>query len=133
MTGGKTNLKFLRIAALIAILIGAVGSLVLMFSAGRNQKSVILIALFTIWDVSPFAGLFAADMVSKSWSHAVRVSIYCLMFVLTAVSLVAYSGFLKPPNTANAFMFLVVPGASWLLIVTVLPVAGLISRKRSRN
>ncbi|MBA2737855.1 MAG: hypothetical protein H0U50_13840 [Pyrinomonadaceae bacterium] len=116
--------------ALIVALIGAVGSLGLMFNAGRNQKSFILPALFVIWDVSPFAGLFVADMFSKSLSPLTRVSLYCLMLVLTAVSLVAYSGVLNPPDTKNAFMFLVVPGASWLLMVTVIPIAALISRKR---
>lgn len=134
MTGEKTsNLKSLRIAALIVTLVGAVGSLGLMFSAGRNQRSFILMAIFTIWDLSPFVGLFVADRFSKSWSHLIRVSLYCLMLVLTVVSLVAYSGVLNPPETKNAFMFLVVPGISWLLIVTVLLIAGLISRKRSRG
>lgn len=127
----SSGLKFLRVAALIALLVGAVGSLALMFNVGRNQKSIVLLALFLLWDVSPFAGLFAADMFSKNWSRAARVSLYCLMFFLTAVSLVAYSGVLNPPATKNAFMFLVVPGVSWLLMLTVLPVAGLISRKRN--
>ncbi len=118
--------------ALIAALSGAVGSLGLILNAGRNQKSFILMALFVIWDVSPFAGLFVADMFSKNWSPLSRVLLYCLMLVLTAVSLIAYSGVLNPPETKNAFMFLVVPGASWLLMVTVVPIAALISRKRSQ-
>ncbi len=116
--------------ALIVALIGAVGSLGLIFNAGRNQKSFILMALFVIWDVSPFAGLFFADMFSKNWSPLTRVSLYCLMIVVTTVCLVAYSGVLNPPETKNAFMFLVVPGASWLLMVTVIPIVALISRKR---
>ncbi len=134
MTEKKTfNLNFLRIMALIAVLVGAVGSLGLMFNAGRNQKSVILLTLFTIWVLSPFVGLFVADKFSSSWSFLTRVSLYCLMLVLPGGSLVAYSGVLNSPETKNAFMFLVVPFVSWLLMVTVIAIAALISRRRSHN
>jgi len=127
------NLNILRVAALLAVLVGAVGSLGLMFNAGRNQKSVILMALFTIWVLSPFVGIFVADKFSNRWTALTRVSFYCLILVLTIVSLAAYSGAFSSPETKNAFMFLVVPFVSWLFIAAIILIAELISRNRAHN
>ena len=57
------KINFWQILALLFTLVGALGSLLLMFSAGRNNPSVILMAL-TIWVLSPFAGLFVASKFS---------------------------------------------------------------------
>lgn len=43
------KINFWQILALIFTLVGSLGSLLLMFNAGRNNPSVILMALFTIW------------------------------------------------------------------------------------
>jgi hypothetical protein len=50
------NSTLLRTVALILLVVGAVGSLYFMFNAGRNQKSILLIILFTAWVLSLFAG-----------------------------------------------------------------------------
>ena len=60
-----SNLSLLRRAALIAVITGAVGSLGLMLHAGRRQKSLILIGLFTVWELSPFVALVCAHVVSR--------------------------------------------------------------------
>lgn len=120
------NQKFLRTSALTVALLGAVGSLILMFNAGRNQKSVLLIALFTTWVFSPFAGLSLLDKMSSRWTAVTRASLYWLMIVLTIGSLVAYS---SPPETQPASIFLVVPAASWLLIVAIFLVGKRMSSK----
>jgi hypothetical protein len=134
MTKKKTfNLSFLRIIALLTVLIGTVGSLGLMFNAGRHQKSIILMALFTIWVLTPFVGLFIADKFSTRWSALTRVLLYCLMLVLSVISLLAYSGAFNTPETKNAFMFLVVPFVSWLLIVVFIGTVMLISRRQAYN
>jgi hypothetical protein len=123
------DLNFLRMATLVIALIGAVGSLYFMFNAGREQKSVLLLALFTAWVLSPFVGLFVANMISKQWAVLTRASIYCLMIVLTLGSLVVYSGTFSSPETKPAFVFLVVPLTSWFLMVTVILIASGMSRK----
>ena len=109
--------------ALIVMLVGAIGSLGFMFYAGRNQNSVILIALFTTWVLSPFVGLLIANKTSKRWTVLPRVTLYLLMIVLTLGSLISYSGAFSPPGTKPAFKFLVFPLISWLLIGTVIPMA----------
>ena len=113
-------LGFLRGVALLTVLLSAVGSLRLMLHAGRRQSSLLLIGLFTVWVLSPFAALVYAHMVAKRWQAAAQASIYCLMLILTLGSLACYGYVvLGPPRPQPAFVFLVVPLASWLLIFIV--------------
>ena len=130
MTNKKnSNQSFLATIALIVTLVGAVGSLYFMFSAGRKQNSTILLALFTAWTLSPFVGLFISNKISTRWTASARASLYWLMIVLTISSLVAYSGAFNTHETKNAFMFLIFPLISWLIIVIVFLIARKISIK----
>jgi len=125
----KFNQSFLRTTALIVALVGAVGSLYFMFSAGRKQNSIILLGLFTAWVLSPFVGLFISNKISNRWTVPARRLLYWLIIVLTIGSLVAYSGAFNTPETKNAFIFLIFPLISWFLIVTVFLIARKISNK----
>jgi hypothetical protein len=125
----KSNNNFRETIILITVLIGAGGSLVFMFNASRNQRSILLIALFTIWVLSPFIGLLIGNRISKRWSALSRATFYWLTIVLTIGSLVVYSGILNPPGTKAGFIFLVVPFASWVVMGTVI----LITRKISHG
>jgi hypothetical protein len=123
----------LRVTALIAVLAGAVGSVGFMLRAGRNAP-LFLIVLFALWVLSPFMALVLADVVSKRWSIPTRATLYSLMLVLTLSSLTIYGDVaLGPPRAQAAFVFVVVPSASWLLIAIALPTAALISTRRSRR
>jgi uncharacterized membrane protein len=55
------------------------------------------------------------------------------MLFLTLGSLVSYSGVLSPPGTKPAFVFLVVPLISWLLMAIVIPITASLSRRLSRR
>ena len=129
----KRDLRFslLRRIAVVVVLAGAVGSLGLMFHAGRNNKSVLLVVLFFIWVISPFFGLLAANVFAKRWSDLLHVTLYILMIILPLGSLVAYSGVLSPIAAKPAGVFLVVPLISWMLIVIVILLAALISQRLS--
>ena len=121
MVDKKTsNLNLLRTVALIIMIVGAVGSLYFMFNAGRNQKSILLIVLFTGWVLSPFVGLFLATLSSRI--VPARASLW-LMIIVAIASLIAYSGVLIPPGTKTAFIFLVAPFTFWILILIVLVAA----------
>ena len=124
-------INFLRTMALTALLAGAMGSLGLMLYAGRHTP-VLLLVLFVGWVVSPFMGLVVANVVSKRWSVLTRVTLYSLMLVIALGSLVGYTVAWRPQGTRPAFAFLVVPLVSWLLIALVIPIATLLSRRRSR-
>jgi len=107
----KQNL--LRTVALTITAMGAIISLYFMFITGSEQKSILLIGLFTGWVLSPFVGLFIADKISKHWVVPARLSLYLLMLILTICSIVAYTRCIDTsghktcfhfPNYSDAFM-----------------------------
>ena len=51
------------------------------------------------------------------------------MIVVTLGSMVGYSGAFNSPHTKPAFIFLVVPFISWLLLVTVILITRRLSHK----
>jgi hypothetical protein len=127
-------LGLLRGAAQIAVLAGAVGSAGLMLRAGHRNNSRILLIMFALWVLSPFMALVLANVVSKRWSVLTRATLHSVMLVLTLGSLAIYGDVaLGPPRAKTAFVFLVVPPASWLLIAIVVPIAALISGRLSRR
>jgi hypothetical protein len=135
---GKPEAGFLSVlhaAALIALLVGAVGSVGLMLHVGRRKDSPrLLMALFTIWVVSPFVAVGLANIVSKGWSVITRATLYSVMLVLTLGSLAIYGDVALGPLTAKTTsIFVVVPPASWLLIAVVVSTAALVSRSLSNQ
>jgi hypothetical protein len=127
-------LGLLRAVALVAVVVGAIGSVGLMLRAGRSTPRLLLV-LFVIWVLSPFMALAWANMVSKGWSVLTRATLYCVTLVITLGSLAIYGDVVvvAPAGSANAFRFVVVPPASWLLMTIVVPIAALISGMLSRR
>ena len=123
----------LRGAARAAVLVGAVGSVGLMFHASQHPPRLLLV-LFVIWVLAPFIALALADAASKHWPVITRATLYCVMLVVTLGGLAAYGyDLMKPPRAQAAFVFVIVPLASWLLIATAIPVAALIPVRLSRG
>ena len=127
------TLNLHRIIALIVVLAGALGSLGIVLYTGRNNDSIPLEVLFLFWVISPFAALLIDFTISRHWSVLKRTTLYFLMLVISIGSLVAYSGALSPPGIKAAFVFLVVPLISWLLMLIVIPMVSLFTRRRSRR
>ena len=126
-------LGLLHAVALTAVVAGAVGSVGLMLWVGHRNPSRVLLVLFAIWDLSPFMALLLADMVSKRWSVITRATLHGVMLVLTLSSLAFYGDVVLRPRPQPAFVFLVVPLGSWLLMTIVVPIAALISGRLSRR
>ena len=123
----------LRAAALIAVLVGAVGSVGLMLRAGRRSPRLLLV-LFAIWVLSPFMALVLANVVSKRWSVLTRATLYSVTLVVTLGSLAIYGDDALGHRRAQAaFVYVVVPPVSWLLVAIVVPIAALISGRLSRR
>ena len=134
MTTKETRtLRLLRIMALIVVLTGAVGSLGLVLHTGRNNKSFLLVVLFVFWVLSPFVVLMYANFVSMRWSVLIRKVLYGLTIFLTLGSLVSYSGLLSPQGAKTAFVFLVIPLVSWVLMAIIIPIAASYTRRLSRG
>lgn len=121
--------RFLRAAALTAVLTGAAGSIGLMLLAGNRNPSRLLIALFTLWVLSPFLPILWANAHWRPGPGLTRAALYAIMFVIPFGCLAIYgalaSGALK---AKTGFIFLVVPGACWVLIATAAAITALTSR-----
>jgi hypothetical protein len=137
LSPGRPASRFLSLlegAARIALLIGAVGSVGLMLHAGRRNNSRILLTLFTLWVLSPFLALVLANLASRRWSVLTRVALESSTLVLTLGSLIIYGAVaLGPPRSKTAFIFVVVPPTSCLLIAVVIAIAALISGRTSHR
>ena len=121
-------LVLLHAAALAAVVAAAGGSVGLMLWVGRHNPSSVLLLLFALWVVSPFVGLQLADMFSKRWSARTQATFHGMTLALVLGSLAIYGYVaLRPPTPTPAFVFLVVPLASWLLIAIAVPAAARIS------
>ena len=134
---GKPDSGFLRVlraVSLVMVVAGAVGSLGLMFRAGQRTPRLLLV-LFTIWVLSPFAALLWAHIVSRRWSVVTRATLYCVTLVITLGSLAIYGELidLKPSGSANAFLFVAVPPISWVFMAILIPLAAFISGRLSRR
>jgi hypothetical protein len=124
----------MRRAALITVPAGAVASAGLTVYVGRGGSSYILMGLFVAWVLSPFVALAVANAVSRSWPAATRAALYGAMLVVPLVSLAFYADVaFGPPRPQPAFLFLVVPLGSWLLVAIAIGIAALLSERRSRR
>ena len=133
---GKPEGRFLgplRTAALIALLVGAGGSIGLLLRAGQRTPRLLLVILI-IWVLSPFMALVLADVISKRWPVLTRATLYSATLVVTLGSLAIYGyDALRPRKAQAAFWYVLVPPASWLLILVVVPIAGFISGRLARR
>lgn len=123
----------LRSAARIALAAGAAGSIVLMLRAGSRQRSLLLIALFTGWVLSPFLALAVANLRAPRWPPRVRTALHATMIAVPALCLTLYGmhavrGVMKP-----GFVYLVVPGAAWFLIAVALGVNAIAASRRTES
>ena len=118
--------RSLRAGALIVVVAGAVGSVGLTLYAGRHNPSRLLVALFAIWVLSPF---LAVTIASRRSSDFARGLLYGVSPILTVGSLAMYwHPAWRPAGSGPAFVFLVVPLVSWLLLTIVMVISALVSR-----
>src|SRR5262249_18327160 len=113
----------------LSLLAGAAGSISLMMRAGSNQRSILLILLFSGWVVSPFLGLALANMRIRSTTPVMRNALYGAMLGVTFISLSIYGLHSMFPAMKAGFISLVVPGACWVLIGVALATAFVFSPK----
>jgi hypothetical protein len=125
-------LGLLRSVARIAIVIGAVGSVVLMLREGRDTPRLLLVT-FVIWVLSPFVALAWAGIASVRWATLPRITLYGVTLAITLGSFAGYGRLIPPPvGSAHAFMFVVIPAGSWLLLGIAVPIAALVARRLAR-
>ncbi len=121
----------MRTVALIAVFLGAVGSVALTGYAGRHNMHTpaMLLVLFAGWVLSPFVALALAIFASSRWAAFTRAALHLSAVVVTLASLALYAHVslaLPSPRTA---VFVLVPPVSWLLTAAVLFAAALVARR----
>lgn len=129
---GTRFVDLLRGAAILSVVVGAAVSVGLMLRAGHPP--LFLRALFTGWVLSPFGGLVLAFIAAKRWSVPARTTLHSLTLVVALGSLACYGGIVPmPPGAKPAFLFLVVPFGSWLLLTLALLISASVARRPSRR
>ena len=123
----------LRTLALIAVVAGTVGSEILVIRMGGRSQPLLTI-IFVVWIFLPFAALAWANVVSKGWPVLTRGALYFTSLIISLGALAFYGGvILSPKGSPRAFAFVMGPLASWALMVIVVPLAGVISRRSRRR
>ena len=120
----------LRTAGRATAVAGAIASVGLTLWVGRGGSSLILMVLFVGWVLGPFVGLLVTDSRSRGWTPLPRATLYLVMLVIAVASVAAYGDVAVRPRATPAFMFLVVPLCSWLLMVIAIGIAAFVSRRR---
>jgi hypothetical protein len=115
-TENFNKLKLLNTFALGFLVGGALLSVYSTLHAGRNNSSFLLMTLFVIWVLSPFALLMVVNNVAVQWSYKSRLSVYFLMILITILAILFYSGILGSLGFKPAFVYLVTPLISWIII-----------------
>ena len=106
-----------RVLACALLLGAAIASLVFMIRTGGRNPSFLLLAMFTAWVLSPFVGAGALVAASKRFSTVSQAGAIAVALVNVLGSLLVYGGSIPLRNVRPAFPYLVVPFASWVLLV----------------
>jgi hypothetical protein len=104
----------------VGLWIAAAGSLACTLYTGRHNSSLLLVAMFAIWVLTPFAGLAWINQVADGARRDIDAAIRASSLVVCISSLAIYVAIAAiPPGHHTAFAFLVVPATSWLAILTM--------------
>ena len=119
----------LRRAALIAIPVGAAGSVALFFRAADHPPPL-LVMLFILWLISPFALLGGLRALSSRWTSTTRMTLDVVTMGVALASVAIYSGAIRmtPAMAPNAARFVITAPMSWLIIAIAVSLAAIISR-----
>jgi len=127
--GTGASVDPLRRVARTALAIGAAGSLALMVYAGRHNRSIALVLLFTVWVSSPFVALAVADRWARRWKPASRAAFYGVMFAVSLGSLLVYAFDALRPRPQAAFFYVLVPPTCWIIGAVILAIVALLGRR----
>lgn len=123
-------MKRLRGAALIALPVGAVGTVLLFFRAADHPPPL-LVVLFILWLLSPFALLGWMHLAATRWTAPTQTALHGVTLAIALASLAIYGNLLTitPAGAPKAAPFVVVAPASWLVIAIAVGAATRISRR----
>ncbi len=122
-SGVKTLTRLLMVAA-------AVVGVTAMFIVGRHQRSILLIVLFTGWVLAPFVALALLNARSRKWRASTRSTLQGGTLLISLGALAMYvSAVVRPLKSQPASTFILVPLASWVVLVVVAAIAAVQARR----
>jgi len=99
----------------IVVVLSALGSLACTIYAGQHNRSVLLVGMFAVWVVAPFAGLLFVLRPSASGPSPAATSLQSICMILSLAGLAIFAVFaLRPLVHQAAAPFLVVPFCLWI-------------------
>jgi uncharacterized membrane protein YsdA (DUF1294 family) len=129
-TGGA--LTGLRLIALIALVIGTVGSIGLWIRAAQHPPPLIIV-LFVVWVLSPFVVLGIGHVAAKRWASSTQAALYWVTLLVTVASVVIYADdALGHRTTHPAFVYVAVPPVSGLASAVAIGLGAWIARRKQR-
>ena len=131
-TDARSPIDTSRIAAMIAAVIGGVGSVALTLRAGHNTPRFLLVLMCT-WVAGPFLILLSANAISERWSTATRITLYGATLIVTVICLIIYylTDQLRPATAPPGFFFVLLPPVSMLLTAVAVAISGATRRRVS--
>jgi len=122
----------LRATSLVALVIGAIGSLGLWIHAAQHPPPLIIV-LFVVWVLSPFVVLGIGHVVAKRWAPSTKAALYWVTVLVTVASIVIYADDAVAHRTAHpAFVYVAVPPASWLVSAVAIGLGAWIARRKQK-
>src|SRR4051812_3592057 len=127
------SMRMTQTAALLVILGGACALGLLLFSAQHTQHTpLVLTVIMAGWVLAPFVALAVANALSANWPSTTQRTLHRVMVVIALGSLAVYVDDAVTHRAAKpAFVYVVVPLASYLLAAIALTIAALSGKRRS--
>lgn len=118
----------LRVIRRLVVGVGASASVGLMWATGRRNPSVLLLAMFAVWVVMPYAAILAVEQRLDSKAASARTALTSAALLVMFSSIGVYGFAFVAPPAKPAAPFLMLP------IVQLLVVAGawFVGRPRAR-
>jgi hypothetical protein len=122
----------LRLIALIALVIGAAGSMAFWIRAAQHPPPLIVV-LFVVWVLSPFVVLGIGHIIVKRWAPSTQAALYWVTLFVALASIVIYADDAVAHRTARpAFVYVAVPPASWLVSAVAIGFGAWIARRKQK-
>lgn len=123
--------SWLRTAALIANVGGAIGAIGFWIHATQHPP-LLIIVLFVVWVLSPFALLGVAHARARGWTVEMQKALYYAALFVALGTLAIYTDDALHHRAAHrAFVYVLVPPVSWVVTVAAVSIGALRGRRGS--
>lgn len=119
----------LRVIRRLVVGVGAGASVGLMWATGRRNPSVLLLAMFAVWVLMPYAAILAIERRLDSTGASARTALTSAALIVMLSSIGVYGFAFAAPPAKPAAPFLMLPVAQLLVVAG----AWFVGRPRARG